>query len=95
MTHARVDGYMDGGCIVDSYLRFPASAGEPPLQLKGFMKTQVLAPGETQDVEIDLSAREVSIWDTATHSFKVADGVYTAYVSASSRDHRLSGTFRQ
>ena len=78
-----------------SYLGFPAAAGEPPLQLKGFVKTSVLAPGEEKTVTFDLDARSVSIWDVDTHQFTVVPGTYTAVVGASSRDHRLHGTFKQ
>ena len=39
-----------------------------------------------------LSAAELSIWDTDSHAFKVAEGTFTIKVGASSRDIRLSAT---
>jgi len=42
-------GGMAGAEVVQLYLRFPATAGEPPLQLKGFQKVWLL-PGQSSTV---------------------------------------------
>ena len=88
-------GSIAGADVPQLYLNFPESAGEPLWQLKGFNKTKVLQPQESVTVEIDTVARDVSIWDVATHDWKIIDGVYGVAVGASSRDHRLTGTMRQ
>lgn len=85
-------GTRAGAEVAQLYLGFPAAAGEPPRQLKGFTKV-LLAAGESKTVSIPLSPREVSIWDVESHGWKVASGQFTAWVGSSSRDLRLSGTF--
>ena len=67
------------------YLRFPAAAGEPPQQLKGFAKVS-LAAGASQVVSFALSARTLSVWDVTAHAWAEAKGTFTATVGASSRD---------
>jgi beta-glucosidase len=84
-------GPVAGAEIPQFYLGFPAAAGEPPKQLKGFTKTAVLQPGEVADVAFELTPRDVSVWDVEAHRFEVARGEFTAYVGASSCDVRLSG----
>ena len=55
-------GSVDGAEIAQLYLGFPASAGEPPKQLKGFEKVQLKA-GETRTVTFPLNDRAVSVWE--------------------------------
>ena len=75
------------------YLGFPAAAGEPPLQLKGFVKTAVLPSGGAAVVTFPLRPRDTSTWDVATHAWKQQAGVFSVAVGASSRDIRATGTF--
>ena len=49
--------------VVQVYLAFPAAAGEPALQLRRYMKTPLLAPGEHHDCSFVLSTRDLSVWD--------------------------------
>ena len=78
--------------IPQLYLGFPAEAGEPPKQLKGFRKTKVLDPRGSEVLTLDLTPRDVSIWDTELGRFRVVRGEFTAFVGASSCDIRLTGT---
>ena len=48
--------------VLQLYLSYPAAAGEPPLVLRGYSKTAVLAPGETAEVRFKISRKELSIW---------------------------------
>jgi beta-glucosidase len=73
------------------YVAFPPTAGEPPLQLKGFQKVQ-LAPGQSTTIVFDLQDRDLSIWDVTTHSFVPQSGHYGINIGASSADLRLFGT---
>ncbi len=82
-----------GAEVAQLYLGFPASADEPPLQLKGFSKVY-LAPGEAIVVTFPLASRDVSIWDVDTHAWAVAYGNFTAFVGSSSRDIRARGVFQ-
>jgi len=78
-------GSMSGSEVVQVYMGFPASAGEPPIQLKGFQKV-MLAAGATQKVTFTLMDRDLSIWDVATHSWKIPSGTFTVNVGTSSQD---------
>lgn len=85
-------GGMAGAEVVQVYLRFPAAAGEPPLQLKGFQKVWLI-PGQSSTVRFDLTNRSVSTWDVAEHAWQVQSGEYGVMVGASSADVRLQGGF--
>ncbi|KAG9091802.1 hypothetical protein FRC06_000379 [Ceratobasidium sp. 370] len=74
------------------YIGFPASAGEPPKNLRGFEEVQ-LAAGASSSVTMTLSIREISVWDTPSKSWKRPSGTFTVYVGASHGDIRLQGTF--
>ena len=86
-------GAVIGAAVAQLYLVFPDSAGEPPLQLKGFSK-QTIAAGQTANVTFALDARSRSIWDVNTHSWAEVKGTFGVVVGLSSRDpHALKGSF--
>jgi beta-glucosidase len=85
-------GAREGAEVVQLYLGAPASAGEPPRQLKGFEKVW-LKPGESKTAIMTLDRGSVALWDDEGHGWKVAPGVYSVNVGASSRDIRLKGSF--
>ncbi|CAE6424546.1 unnamed protein product [Rhizoctonia solani] len=78
--------------IAQLYLGFPASSGEPPKNLRGFEEVP-LAVGASSTVTINLSTRELSVWDTPSQSWKRPTGTFTVYVGSSHSDIRLQGTF--
>ena len=80
--------------VAQLYLGFPASAGEPPKQLKGFHKTAVLAPGDKATVIFVLTDRDLSIWDTSKHGWAKQSGKFDVMVGSSSRDIRLTGSLQ-
>ena len=71
--------------------RIPASAGEPPHQLKGFTRV-TLQPGQTRTVTFTLNADSVAIWDNAANGWTVQPGKYRVLVGNSSRDLPLHGS---
>ena len=87
----RNTGAVAGAEVAQLYLGFPDASGEPPRQLKGFKKVS-LAAGARASVIIPLTDRELSTWNVASHSWKVASGEFTVFVGASSRDIRLIGS---
>lgn len=87
-------GSRDGTEVVQLYMSFPAAAGEPPKQLKGFQQVPVTA-GASVQVTLTLNERTFSIWDAITHAWMVPKGTFTAMVGSSSRDIRLTGTIQQ
>lgn len=87
-------GPVSGAEVVQLYLGFPAAAGEPPSQLKGFSKI-VVSQGAKQTVTFNLKARDLSIWDVGSTAWTVVPGQFRVMVGASSRDIRATGTINQ
>ncbi|KAI8080067.1 glycoside hydrolase superfamily [Halteromyces radiatus] len=85
-------GKADGAEIVQLYLSFPESAGEPPKVLRGFEKVFVKS-GQKQTVSFELSKTELSIWDVASQSWVIPHGQFQIHVGASSRDLRQTSSF--
>lgn len=76
-------GSRAGADVGEVYLTDPASAGEPPEQLKGYAKTW-LAPGRSQTVTVTLPASAFQYWSNHTGGWTTAPGVYTIRVGDSS-----------
>jgi beta-glucosidase len=85
-------GDVSGAEVVQLYLTFPSSTGEPPNQLKGFVKAE-LQPKETRTVHFALRRRDLSIWDASAHAWALQDGLYVAKIGSSSRDLPLKVSF--
>jgi beta-glucosidase len=84
-------GSRSGAEVVQVYVAAPASAGEPPKQLKGFAKVS-LAPGQTKRVRVFLQDRAFSIWSTSLGKWTTVPGVHTILVGDSSRNLPLKAT---
>lgn len=84
-------GSRAGAEVAQLYLSFPAAAGEPPQQLKGFKKVQ-LDPGVAKQVVLNLTSRAFSIWSVEEHAWTPMSGRFGVSVGSSSRDSRLNGT---
>ena len=80
------DGAVRGAEVPQVYLGIDY-AGEPPLRLGDWSKIQ-LNPGQSQKVNIVISPRTQSIWDTSANDWRVIPDA-AVYVGASSRDIRL------
>jgi beta-glucosidase len=85
----RNTGARAGAEVAQVYVGDPASAGEPPRQLKGFAKVS-LRPGQTKHVTLTLDQRAFSIWDTAAQRWTTVSGTYTVAAGDSSRNLPLS-----
>ncbi|WP_433186158.1 glycoside hydrolase family 3 C-terminal domain-containing protein [Actinoallomurus sp. CA-150999] len=86
-------GSRTGAEVAQVYVTAPASAGEPPKQLKGFAKV-TLRPGQTKHVTLRLDARAFSIWDTASQRWTVVGGRHVIAVGDSSRNLPVSAPVR-
>jgi len=84
-------GSVAGAEVAQLYLGFPASAGEPPQQLKSFEKVS-LAPGASASVTFALSAGDLAVWDAQAHEWAGVKGTFSLFVGASSRDIKLTGS---
>jgi beta-glucosidase len=80
-------GAIYGAEVVQAYLGFPETLGEPPRRLAGFQKIW-LNPGQsgTVTLTIDPTATNypLSYWDTRTHNWAIQSGTYSIYVGNSS-----------
>jgi len=78
-------GSTDGSLVVQLYLTFPSSAGEPPKQLKRFKKL-ALTRGASAKESFVLQDRDLSVWDVLTHDWKKVAGTYEIAVGQASDD---------
>ena len=85
-------GKAAGAEVAQLYLGDPATAGEPPRQLKGFDKV-ILVPGQSVQITFALSPRDLSYWDSASQSWTMAHGRYKVMLGDSSVNVPLSGHF--
>jgi len=88
----RNTGKIAGAEVAQLYLGFPASAGEPPRQLKGFEKIYLEA-GETREVMIRVPRERLNIWNVAASNWEVVRGTYEIYLGTSSRNTPLTSSF--
>ncbi|KAF2837832.1 glycoside hydrolase family 3 protein [Patellaria atrata CBS 101060] len=65
-------GERAGRAVVQAYVSYPTGTGwdTPPLQLRDFVKTGVLEPGESEAVEVVVSRKAVSVWDTTVQDWR-------------------------
>ena len=87
-------GSVAGSEVPQLYLGFPPEAQEPPKVLRGFERVY-LVPGESKQVTLVLTQRDVSYWNVVNQKWTVASGTYTVWISTSAdkNDIKLQGTF--
>jgi len=91
----RNSGMQPGKEIVQLYLNAPAKLlDKPESELKGFEKTKLLQPDESQTITFVLDKRNLTSFNTPTSSWDAESGKYTVKIGASSKDIRLNGSFR-
>ena len=84
-------GTRAGTAVVQLYVGFPASTGEPPNQLKGFGKV-FLKPRRTRRIKMVLDPSSFASWSATANAWVVEPGTYTLHVGTSSRDLPLEAT---
>ncbi len=94
-------GHRTGKQVIQVYVSFPndvvdASTGGkidfPVRALRGFEKVE-LAAGDTMNVEIHLTRRDLSYWSVGCQNWVMPMGDFVVAVGASSRDLPLSGVW--
>ncbi len=86
----RNTGRLAGAEVVQAYLQFPATAGEPPRQLKAFAKA-FLRPGQIRTVRLDLARSSFEFFDPRPGAWTLAPGRYRLYVGTSSQNLPFTG----
>jgi beta-glucosidase len=84
------DSPRPGQDVAQLYLRCPAAAAEPPLQLKGFQRVRLEA-GERRTVTFTLARTDLAAWSDPA-GWVVHPGRYEVLVGASAADIRLSAS---
>ncbi|MCL1870797.1 MAG: glycoside hydrolase family 3 C-terminal domain-containing protein [Promicromonosporaceae bacterium] len=85
-------GSREGSDVVQVYLSQPAGSGEPPKGLVGFAKVD-LKPGQSKNVNVQISARDASTWDSDAQQWTLTPGTYTVRAGDSSADLPAAATF--
>ena len=84
-------GTVNGKEIIQVYASKPETEIDRPVrELKAFVKTILLEPGETAEVRFNIPSSDLSYWDETINGWNLENGSYAIEVGASSRDIRLS-----
>lgn len=87
-------GKVAGKEIVQMYISAPVNQLDKPKQeLKGFAKTRLLKPGETQIISFTIDAGQLCSFNSNSSSWIADAGRYQVKISASSTDHRQVAAF--
>lgn len=87
-------GKTAGKEVVELYLRAPdRKLFKPDMELKGFAKTNLLQPNQSQTLTFTLTANDLASFNTATSSWIAEVGTYTVKIGASSADIKKTATF--
>lgn len=87
-------GDVPGREVVQLYISAPGESMEKPAaELKGFAKTKLLQPGETQTLSFTVNSRDLASFDVERSSWVAEAGSYTLSIGASSVDIKGQETF--
>jgi len=88
-------GQVAGKQVVQLYLSAPAKTIDKPAQeLKGFSKTRLLQPGESQAVTFSIREADLASYYTDKSEWMAESGEYLVKIGASSRDIKQTATFK-
>ncbi len=88
-------GKSPGKEVVQLYISAPTDVlDKPAMELKGFGKTKLLQPGESQTLTFTITADKLASFNTERTSWIADAGTYTLKVGASSADIKSSKDFK-
>jgi beta-glucosidase len=84
-------GKMPGKEVVQMYVSAPTQRlRKPASELRGFAKTRLLRPGESQTLVFTLTAKDLASFDSSSSSWVAEAGTYSINIGASSSDIKSS-----
>jgi beta-glucosidase len=84
-------GRVPGKEVVQLYVSAPQKKlSKPASELKAFAKTRLLKPGESQNVSLVITAKDLASFDTSSSSWVAEAGTYTLNIAASPSDVKRS-----
>jgi len=87
-------GNFAGKEAVQLYISAPAKTLDKPLEeLKGFAKTKLLQPGESETISFTVNTEDLASFDTKRESWVAEAGSYTVKIGASSQNIKQISTF--
>ncbi|MCL1933755.1 MAG: glycoside hydrolase family 3 C-terminal domain-containing protein [Candidatus Azobacteroides sp.] len=87
-------GNVPGKEVVQLYISAPGkSMNKPVKELKAFVKTKLLQPGEFQTIQLTVSQNDLASYDSKSSQWMVEPGDYIGQIGSSSGDIRQSVNF--
>jgi beta-glucosidase len=87
-------GSVAGKEVAELYITAPsAKLDKPSVELKGFAKTKLLQPGESQTLVFVLNSKSLASFDPAVSSWVAEAGNYDVKIGASSKNILLTASF--
>ncbi len=86
-TEIENTGGYPGAEVLQLYISaYNTDVDMPAQELKGFKKTRILKPGESQIIELEISVPELEIYDESNCAYVVKKGIYLFRIGNSSRN---------
>jgi beta-glucosidase len=87
-------GKTDGKEVVQLYLSAPGKTlDKPVIELKGFKKTRLLKPGESELLSFDISGKDLASFNSPLSAWTAEKGVYSVKIGSSSKNIKQTATF--
>jgi len=87
-------GKVTGKEVAQLYITAPsAKLDKPSMELKAFGKTNLLQPGQSQQLTFTISAEDLASFDTDATSWIADAGTYTVKVGSSSASIKQTASF--
>jgi beta-glucosidase len=96
MAHITITntGKMPGKEVVQLYISAPSSKLDKPAEeLKAFAKTNLLKPGQSQEINLTVNVKDLASFNTDAASWITDAGTYTVKVGSSSENIKNTATF--